>query len=90
MCLILDKNIAHEIAQNNEDAQPIADWLEARKGILATGGDNLIELLDTRIGRLIRECLRDGRARNFSDRNSMRARSALLGMMACDLMIIMF
>jgi len=66
MCLIIDNNVAHEIVQKSPDSQPIIDRLDKRKIMLATGGKHLQELLGNSIGRLLKELLRSGRAKNFS------------------------
>ncbi|MFO1249290.1 MAG: hypothetical protein U1E93_13975 [Alphaproteobacteria bacterium] len=66
MCLIVDANVADELVLAKADAAPILNWLEKRKGFIATGGKNLEELLNTGLRSFIQACLRDGRARNYS------------------------
>jgi hypothetical protein len=60
--LILDANVATEFPLGTPEARAIMDWLQQR-GRLATGGKNLEELIIiTRIGRLVQELIRAGRA----------------------------
>ncbi|CCD83654.1 protein of unknown function [Bradyrhizobium sp. ORS 285] len=66
MCLIIDNNVAHEVVQKSRSAMPIIKALDCRKVMLATGGLHLQELLGNKMGRLIKELIRNGRARNFS------------------------
>ena len=79
MCLIIDANIAHELASSppHPDAQPVIIWLTAKAGNLELGGRLSIELHRTRFRRLLVELTRAGVAKIYPLAAILKAEAAL-------------
>lgn len=70
MCVIIDNDVRDVFFGTpvDEEMLPLWNWINDRKGVLVVGGRLRKEIFDSEnVGRVIREWIRSGRARDLED-----------------------